>query len=180
MKLHPLVKDRLADIKAVHIRTHQRAFETASKEGPLHNAANRDHCLQYVVAFMLLHGRLVPSDFEDEAAADTRLDWLRSKMSVTVDQAFTRDFVDLGTRTNSNAVLVEFRDGTRTREIRIDFPIGHPRRRREGLPEVEEKFRRSLELTFAAKRQRQIMSVCANSRRLETMPFPEFMTLFVK
>lgn len=180
MKLHPLVKDRIGDIKTVHLRTHQRTLQTADKQGPMNNPADRDHCLQYIVAIVLLNGRLGAHDYEDDVSADPRIDALRGKMVVTEDKSFTRDFYDLRKRTNSNAVRIEFRDGTSTPEIRIDYPLGHPRRRREGLPLVEEKFRRSVGLAFPPKRRRKIFETCGDSQRLQRMPVEQFVDLLVK
>lgn len=178
LRLHPEVGQRIAKIKTVHVRTHQRAFETASKQGPLDNVATRDHCLQYVVAFGLINGKIEFSDYEDEAASDPRIDELRAKMQVTVDPDFTRDFWDLVTRTNSCVVRVEFADGTSTRELRIDFPLGHPQRRKEGMKALEQKFRHSIRATFPAKRQQRIIAACADLKRMQAMPFAKFMDLF--
>ncbi len=133
-----------------------------------------------VVAIALLHGRITGSDYEDETAADHRIDALRDKMIVTEDKTFTRGYTDPVRRTNPSAMRIEFRDGTSTPEIQIDYPLGHPRRRREGLPMVERKFRRGLEMTFPPKRQRQIMDICSDAARLKSMPVDRFMDLFVR
>jgi 2-methylcitrate dehydratase len=180
MKLHPAVKNRIADIKAVHLRTHERAVHAADRKGPLRNAADRDHCLQYIVAVVLLKGNLSAGDYSDESATDPRIDALRARMTVSEDQTFTRDFYDARKRTNSNAVRVEFRDGTFTPDIRIDYPLGHPRRRRQGLPLVEEKFARSIKHAFAPARRKAILNACADPGRLMKMPFEQFMSLFSK
>lgn len=179
-RLHPLVKDRIDDIRKIHLRTHTKTLQTSVKTGPLHNAADRDHCLQYIVAIVLLHGKLEAEDYEDGAAADPRIDALRDKMVVTEDQEFTRGFSDPRRRNNANAIRIEFRDSTRTPDVVIEYPLGHPRRRREGIPMVEEKFRRSVELTFPPKRQRQIMECCGDMKRLTAMPVHAFMDMFVK
>lgn len=178
LKLRPLVKDRIADIKTIRLRTHEKTLQSAYKEGPLHSPASRDHCVQYVVAVVLLHGKLTADDYQDEAAADPRIDELRDRMVVTEDREFTRDFYDARKRTNSNAMRVEFRDGATTPEVRIDYPLGHPRRRPEGLPLVEQKFQRSVERVFSPGRRRRISDICGDLRRLETVPFEEFMDLF--
>ena len=133
-----------------------------------------------VVAIALLHGRITSSDYEDETATDPRIDALRDKMIVTEDKTFTRGYTDPVRRTNPSAMRIEFRDGTSTPEIQIDYPLGHPRRRREGLPMVERKFRRGLEMTFPPKRQRQIMDICSDAARLKSMPVDRFMDLFVR
>lgn len=180
VKLHPLVKHRIADITKIHMRTHGKAMKTSDRKGPLHNPAQRDHSMQYIVAIALLHGRITGSDYEDETAADPRIDALRDRMVVTEDKSFTRGYEDPERRTNPSAMRIEFRDGTSTPEIQIDYPLGHPRRRREGLPVVEQKFRRSVELTFPPKRQRQIMDICSDAGRLKSMPFEQFMDMLVK
>ena len=128
---------------------------------------------------MLLHGKLTPHDYEDEVAADPRIDALRAKMIVREDKSFTRDFFDPGKRTNPHAMRIEFRNGTSTPEVRIDYPIGHAKRRREGLPIVEEKFRRSVEEIFPPKRRRRIFDICGSLRTLKSTPIDEFMDLFV-
>ena len=180
VRLHPLIKERIADIRTIHLRTHQRTIQSADKKGALSNAAERDHCLQYIVAIVLLHGGLTPDDYEDDVAVDRRIDALRAKMVVSEDKSFTRGFYDARRRSNSNAMRIKFRDGASTPEIRIDYPLGHPRRRREGLPLVEQKFRRSLERTFAPRRQRRILDVCTDLQRLTAMPFERFMDMLVK
>ncbi len=179
-KLHPLVKDRIADIKTIHVRTHFRAFETAAKDGPLPNAATRDHCIQYVVALMLLNGKIEHEDYEDKAAADKRIDVLRAKTKVSVDDIYTKGFLDLNIRTNANAVRVEFKDGSSTDEIAIEYPIGHPRRRAEGWSELDHKFHHALEQTFKPKQRATILSACSDLKRFKAMPFTDFMGLFTK
>ena len=180
VRLHPLIKERIADIRTIHLRTHQRTIQSADKKGALSNAAERDHCLQYIVAIVLLHGGLTPDDYEDDVAVDPRIDALRAKMVASEDKSFTRGFYDARRRSNSNAMRIKFRDGASTPEIRIDYPLGYPRRRREGLPLVEQKFRRSVERTFASRRQRRILDVCTDLQRLTAMPFERFMDMLVK
>ena len=179
LRLHPLVKDRIADITRIHMRTHAKTLQSAYKTGPLHNAASRDHCVQYVAAIVLLHGSLTTEDYEDDAAADPRIDALRGKMVVTEDKQFTQDFYDARKRSNANAMRIEFRDGSTTPEVRIDYPVGHPRRRREALPLVEEKFRRSVERFLPGKRQGAVLDACGDMARLRRLPFHQFMDLFV-
>jgi 2-methylcitrate dehydratase len=179
LRLHALVKDRIGDIKSVHLRTHEKTVKSASREGPLKDPASRDHCVQYVVAYVLIHGKLAARDYDNKAAADPRIDRLRAKMIVKEDVSFTRDFYDARKRTNCNALYVEFRDGTRTPEVRIDYPVGHPKRRKEGLPIVEQKFRDSLKQIFSVRRQDKIMAACSNLQDLKKVPFKDFMALFV-
>ncbi len=179
LKLHPLVKDRIDDVKRVHLRTHAKTLQSAYKTGPLHNAASRDHCVQYVAAIVLLHGNLTTEDYEDHVAADPRIDALREKMVVTEDKRLTKDFYDPRKRSNPNAMQIEFRDGSKTPEVRIDYPVGHPRRRSEALPLLEQKFRRSVETFLPRKRQDGVFEACTDLARLERLPFHHFMDLFV-
>lgn len=178
LRLHPLVKNRVEDIKRVHMRTHAKTIQSAYKTGPLHNAASRDHCVQYVAAIVLLHGDLTTEDYEDHAAADPRIDVLREKMVVTEDKQFTKDFYDARKRSNPNAICIDFRDGSKTAEVRIDYPVGHPRRRSEALPLVEQKFRRSVEAFLPRKRHDTVLEACGSLTHLQRLPFHEFMDLF--
>jgi len=179
VRLHPEIRDRWSDIKSVTIRTHARTLSTIDKTGPLNNAADRDHCLQYIVAVVLLHGKLTSEDYEDAFAADPRIDTLRGKIVVTEDESFTTDFYDPAKRSNANAMQIEFADGTRTAEVRIDYPLGHPRRRDEGLKLVEHKFRHSVERRFPKERQAAILKVCADAQTLDALPFSKFMDMLV-
>jgi len=178
LKLHPLVKTRIEDIERVPMRTHTKTLQSAYKTGPLHNAASRDHCVQYVAAIVLLHGNLTTEDYEDHVAADPRIDVLRDKMVVTEDKQFTKDFYDPRKRSNPNAMRIEFRDGSKTSEVRIDYPVGHPRRRSEALPLVELKFRRSVEAFLPRKRHDAVLEACGSLTRLQRLPFHHFMDLF--
>src|SRR5262249_18263994 len=128
LRLHPLVKDRLPDIERVDIWSQRAMMSIMNKSGPLHNAADRDHCAQYIVAVGMIHGRVEASDYEDAFAADPRIDRLRAKMTVTEDKRFTREFYDPAKRTNANAIQVRFRDGSATPKVVVEYPFGHPRR----------------------------------------------------
>lgn len=178
IKLHPLVKDRLDEIAKVEMWTHHSARHLI-KSGPLHNPADRDHCLQYIAAIGLILGRLTAPDYEDSAAADPRIDRLREKMVVTIDERYTRDLLDPEKRSNAHAIKVHFNDGTSTEKIEIEYPLGHPRRRKEGIPLLEAKFRTNLARRFATKQQNAILELCADQRRLESTPVNEFVDLFV-
>lgn len=178
LKLRPLIGSRWNEVKAVRIRTHKRTLQTADKKGRLSNAADRDHCLQYILAVVLLKGRLEANDYRDRVAADRRIDRLRARMVVTEDKGFTRDFYDARKRANANAIQIEFRDGSKTPEIRVDYPLGHPRRRSEGLPLVEEKFRSSVTRHFSRRRAQRILALCADPGRLMSVPVKVFMDLF--
>ncbi len=176
--LHPLVKDRLAEISKVEIWTH-RSARSLIKSGPLINPADRDHCIQYVAAMGLIFGRLTAPDYEDSFAADPRIDRLRAKMEVTVYDRYSRDLLDPKKGSNANAIQVHFRDGTSTRRVECEYPLGHPRRRVEGMPQLEAKFAANLARTFAPQRQRKILDLCRDQRRLEAAPVNEFVELFV-
>jgi 2-methylcitrate dehydratase len=180
MQLHPLVRDRLGDIRRIVIRTHESAIRIIDKQGPLHNFADRDHCLQYMVAIGLIFGGLVARDYEDAVAADPRIDALREKMVCVEDPAFTRDYLDPAKRSIANAIAVEFNDGSRTPEIAVEYPIGHRRRRGEGIPLLIEKFRVNLARQFAAKQQQAILDVALDTKRLPQMPVHAFVDLMVR
>jgi 2-methylcitrate dehydratase len=179
MRLHPLVKDRLSEIQKITIRTHESAIRIIDKKGPLHNAADRDHCIQYMVAVPLIHGRLTASDYEDEIAADPRIDQLREKMECVEDRQFSKDYLDPQKRSIANGVTVEFTDGRKTDEIVVEYPIGHCRRRDEGVPLLVAKFARNLARRFPPKQQEAILALCADQKKLEGTPVNEFVDLFV-
>ena len=178
LKLHPLLKDRLDDIASVEQWTHDSARHLI-KDGPLNNPADRDHCIQYIAAVGLIFGRLVASDYEDHIASDPRIDKLRSKMQVTVSEQYTQDLRDPKKRSNAHAIEVRFNDGSRLPKVEVEYPLGHPSRRKEGIPLLLEKFRINLARRFAPRQQQAILEACEDQRRLERMPVNEFMTLFV-
>ena len=178
IKLHPLVKDRLDDIAKVELWTHDKSFHLI-KEGPLHNPADRDHCIQYIAAIGLIFGRLTAEDYEDAAAADPRIDALRAKMTVTMDKALTESLFDPKRRSNGAAVRVTFRNGRRSAKVEIEYPLGHPRRRRDGIPLLLEKFRTNLARCFATKQQQAILDLCADEKRLAHTPVNVFVDHFV-
>ncbi len=180
LKLHPLVKARIADIKAIRMRTHEKTLVSAYKTGPLTSASSRDHCVQYVAAIVLLKGGLTSEDYEDKAARDPRIDFLRDRMTVTEDKSYTAGYYDTRLRTNTNSMVIEFNDGSSTPEIRIDYPLGHARRRHEGLPLVDEKVQRSIAQSFSLPQQRRIHKTCADVAAMQSLPFDKFMSLFVK
>jgi 2-methylcitrate dehydratase len=167
------------DIAKVTIRTHEACVRIIDKKGPLNNPADRDHCIQYMVAVPLLFGRLTASDYEDFVANDPRIDALRDKISCVEEPEFTRDYHDPDKRSIANAMTIEFTDGTRTDELRVDYPIGHRLRRAEGIPVLEEKFRQNLKRRFPKKQQDRILSVSLDQSALETMPVHEYVDLYV-
>jgi 2-methylcitrate dehydratase len=179
MQLHPLVRDRLQDIRRVTIRTHESAIRIIDKQGPLANPADRDHCIQYMVAVPLIFGRLTAADYEDAIAADLRIDALREKMTCVEDRDFSKDYLDPAKRSIANAITVEFNDGTKTREVVVEYPIGHRRRRADGIPLLVEKFRVNVARRFAAKQQQAILDVALDRKRLAAMTVNEFVDRMV-
>jgi 2-methylcitrate dehydratase len=179
MALHPQVGNRLDDIARITIRTHESAIRIIDKKGPLANPADRDHCIQYMVAVPLIFGRLTAADYEDAVAADPRIDRLRAKMTCVEDKQFSRDYLDPDKRSIANALTVEFKDGSRLKEVVVEYPIGHRRRRKEGLPVLVEKFKINLARRFPTKQQRAILDIALDARRLEATPVHEFVDLFV-
>jgi 2-methylcitrate dehydratase len=179
LRLHPLVKDRLEQIKRITIRTQESARRIIVKSGPLYNPADRDHCLQYMVTVPLIFGRLTAADYEDAVAADPRIDGLRDRMECVEDPQFSRDYLDPDKRSIANAITVEFADGSRTDEVVVEYPIGHRRRRREGVPLLLAKFETNLARRFPPERREAIRALCADAARLEHTPVNEFVDLFV-
>jgi 2-methylcitrate dehydratase len=168
------------DIARITVRTHEAAIRIIDKAGPLANPADRDHCLQYMVAVPLLFGRLTAADYEDGVAADPRIDALRAKIACVEEPGFTRDYHDPGKRSIANALTVELTDGTKLPEATVAYPVGHARRRAEGLPLLVEKFRTNLARCFAPKQQQAILDVALDQRRLEAMPVNAFVDLMVR
>jgi 2-methylcitrate dehydratase len=179
MAVHPQVKDRLDAIRRITIRTHESAIRIIDKKGPLANPADRDHCIQYMVAVPMIFGRLTAADYEDDVAADPRIDALRAKMACVEDPAFSRDYLDPDKRSIANAITVEFEDGTKLKEIVVEYPIGHRRRRQEGIPLLVEKFKTNLARRFPPKQQRAILDRALDAERLAATPVHEFVDLFV-
>jgi 2-methylcitrate dehydratase len=179
MQLHPQVRGRQDDIRQITIRTHESAIRIIDKKGPLANPADRDHCIQYMVAVPLLFGRLTAADYEDNVAADPRIDALREKMVCVEDRQFSNDYLDPSKRSIANAITVEFNDGSKTPEIVVEYPIGHRRRRNEGIPLLIDKFRTNLARRFAMKQQQAILDVALDATRLAATPVNQFVDLMV-
>ncbi len=179
LQLHPIVAPRLAEIARIDIETQEAAVRIIDKTGPLANPADRDHCLQYMVAVPLLLGRLTAEDYEDEIASDPRIDELRAKMVMSENPDFSRDYLDPDKRAIGNAVQVLFKDGSRTERVAVDYPIGHRRRRAEGIPELEAKFERNLATLFDTQQRAAIVAACADQAQLEALSVTEFMALWV-
>lgn len=166
IELHPQLLGRLDSIVKVVIRSHQSALRIIDKQGPLHNPADRDHCLQYMVAYALIAGQLTAEAYEDQAAADPRIDVLRAKIEVVEEPAFSRDYLDPGKRSIANAVQVFFADGTCSEELVAEYPLGHRRRRAEGIPVLLEKFRKHLARRFPPAQQATIIESSLDVRGL--------------
>lgn len=168
-----------ADIRRVTIRTHEACLRIIDKHGPLDNPADRDHCIQYMVAVALLFGRLSAEDYEDGVACDPRIDVLRAKIVCIEDAGFSADYHDPLKRSIANALSVEFNDGSRFDEVLCEYPIGHRLRRSEGLPLLEAKFRTNLARRFAPRQQQAILAVSLDQQDLEAMPVHEYVDLYV-
>jgi 2-methylcitrate dehydratase len=179
LALHPRVKHRLDDIARITVRTQQSALRIIAKDGPLANPADRDHCLQYMIAVPLLHGRLTAADYEDAIAADPRIDALRAKMVCVEDPGFTADYLDPAKRSIANGVTVEFTDGGHLPEVVVEYPVGHRRRRDEARPLLARKFERNIERRFAGARRDALVALAADPARLAAMPVREFVDLMV-
>ena len=178
--LHPEVLPRLEEIDRIVLTTHESAIRIISKTGVLNNPADRDHCLQYMVAIGLLKGGLVAEDYEDDIAEDPRIDRLRELMVVEEDVRFSKEYHQPDKRSIANAVQVFFHDGSASEKKTVEYPLGHRRRRKEGIPLLEEKFRRNLSTRFPARRANEIEALCMDQATLESTPVHEFMDLFVR
>jgi 2-methylcitrate dehydratase len=178
MALHPKVKDRLALIERIVIETQEPGVRIIDKTGPLSNPADRDHCIQYMVAVPLIFGRLTAADYEDSVANDPRIDLLRGKMEVRENTTFTKEYYERDKRHIGNALHVFFSDGSPKLELRIDFPVGHRKRRAEGMPLLVQKFEASVAAHFPAKQTDAIKAVFAR-KDLDAMPVNEFMAALV-
>jgi 2-methylcitrate dehydratase len=180
MTLHSQVEGRLHQIKKVVIETQEAAVRIIDKSGPLDNPADRDHCIQYMVAVPLIFGRLTADDYEDSVAQDPRIDELRNKMTVTENTQFSTDYLNPEKRAIGNAIQIFFDDGSSTARIAVDFPIGHRRRRKEGMPVLLGKFERNLGTQFDAAQTQAISDACDDRSRFEAMPVHEFVKLWAK
>src|SRR5437899_1625972 len=166
------------DIKHITIRTHEACCRIIDKKGPLANPADRDHCIQYMAAVPLIFGRLTAADYEDRIAADPRIDALRARIDCVEDPRFTKDYHDPAKRSIANALTVEFKDGRKLKEVVVEYPIGHRRRRKEGIPLLVEKFRTNLARRFPSKQQEAILAASLDQKTLEAMPAHEYVDLY--
>jgi 2-methylcitrate dehydratase len=166
------------DIRKITIRTHEACLRIIDKKGPLSNPADRDHCIQYMIAIPLIFGRLTAADYEDKVATDSRIDALRAKVECVEEPRFTKDYHDPEKRSIANGLRVELTDGSVLEET-VEYPIGHKRRRKEGMPLLVEKFKRNLARRFPAEQQQRILDVSLNRDQLERMAVSEYVDLYV-
>jgi 2-methylcitrate dehydratase len=179
MTLHSEVRDRLDDVDRIVIETQEPGVRIIDKTGPLDNPADRDHCLQYMVAVPLIFGRLNAADYEDDVARDPRIDTLRDKMKVTENRAFTADYFDAQKRYIGNAIQVFFRDGSSTKRIAVDYPIGHRQRRAEGIPVLQRKFTDSVSAKLRAGSWDGLQELVADRDKMAATTVDDFMALLV-
>jgi 2-methylcitrate dehydratase len=183
MQIHEQMKrlgKKPEDIKRITNRTHEACIRIIDKKGPLANPADRDHCVQYMIAVPIIFGRLTAADYEDSLASDPRIDKLRAKIVCVENKRFTKDYHDPKKRSIANALTVEFKDGTKLKEIVCEYPIGHKRRRKEGIPLLEAKFRTNLARRFPTNQQQDaILAVSLDQQKLEGMAVNEYVDLYV-
>lgn len=178
VKLHPEVIEKLDEISKIEVTTHESAIRIISKSGDLNNPADRDHCLQYMIAIGLIFGDLVAEHYEDDIADDPRIDALREKMIINEDPRYTKEYLEADKRSIANKIQISFKDGSSTNAIEVEYPIGHKRRREEGIPILENKFKNNLLKIFDQKKVKKILSKCLNQDSLESMTVLEFQEMF--
>jgi 2-methylcitrate dehydratase len=180
LQLHHQVKDRLEQIERVVITTHESAIRIIDKSGPLHNPADRDHCIQYMTAIGLIFGNLTADHYEDAVANDPRIDALRAKMACVEEPQYSKDYLDPEKRSIANAVQVFFKDGSKTAQVAVEYPIGHRRRRAEGMPLLMKKFETNLASRFAPDQCQTILRLCSDTEKLDATPVNRFTEMFAK
>jgi 2-methylcitrate dehydratase len=180
LKLHPQVKNRIEQVEKIVITTHESAIRIIDKSGPLHNPADRDHCIQYMTAIGLIFGDLTADHYEDAAAKDPRIDALRAKTACVENAQYSKDYLDPDKRSIANAVQVFFKDGSKTENLAVEYPVGHRRRRSEGMPLLMKKFESNLASRFAPDQCERILRLCADAGKLDTTPVDAFTDLFAK
>ncbi|MFU8830537.1 MAG: bifunctional 2-methylcitrate dehydratase/aconitate hydratase [Wenzhouxiangella sp.] len=178
LKLHGEVRDRLDQIERIELETQEAAVRIIDKTGPLDNYADRDHCLQYMVAIPLIFGELTADSYADGVAADPRIDALRSTMTVKENPRFTEEYFDADKRAIGNSIQVFFKDGSSTDKVSIDYPVGHRRRRAEGIPLLEDKFERAVRGQLSARQAAAIIESCADAESLARLSVPDFTRLW--
>jgi 2-methylcitrate dehydratase len=174
VKLHPEIKDRLNEIKQIEVTTHESAIRIISKVGELNNPADRDHCLQYMIAIGLIHGDLIAEHYEDDVAQDPMIDSLREKMIIKEDKRYTEEYLEADKRSIANKIQIFFEDGTATDALEVEYPIGHKRRREEGIPVLERKFKTNLLKIYSEDKANDIYNRCIDQQNLESMSVIEF------
>ena len=179
IKLHESVVDRLNEIETIEITTHESAIRIISKTGALNNPADRDHCLQYMIAIGLIFGELNADHYEDDVASDPRINALRDKMQVQEDENYSKDYHQEDKRSITNAVQIFFNDGSSTEKVAVEFPVGHRQRREEGIPLLIQKFKNNIATRFPKKHGQQIIDLCMDETELVNTPVNEFMDLLV-
>jgi 2-methylcitrate dehydratase len=179
MTLHGQIASRIGEIERITIETQEPGVRIIDKTGPLANPADRDHCIQYMVAIPLLFGRLNAADYEDQIAHDPRVDALRAKMQVKENATFTQEYYDPNKRYIGNAVQVFFKDGTASQRVQVDYPIGHRRRREEGMPVLVKKFEASVAAHFGPSQTESIKAMFVDRDALAAMPVSEFVAKLV-
>ena len=179
MTLHPEVRNRIGEIEKIVIETQEAGVRIIDKTGPLDNPADRDHCIQYMVAVPLIFGHLTAADYEDNVASDPRIDELRAKMEVKENPQFTKDYFDPQLRYIGNAIQVFYDDGTSTARVAVDFPIGHRERRKEGIPVLKKKFVDSVSKKLGPRQWAELDALCANREKLAATAVDDFMALLV-
>lgn len=179
VNLHEEVKDRLDEIDQIKITTHESAMRIINKEGPLNNPADRDHCIQYITAIGLIFGDIIADHYEDEVAADERIDQLRKKMVVVENKQYTTDYLDPDKRSIANAVQIIYKDGTGSDIKECEYPLGHRFRREEAYPQIIKKFTNNISTHFSQKQQIKIQEACLNPNVLTNLKVNEFIDLFL-
>ena len=179
ISIHEQVKNRFEDIDKIVITTHESAIRIISKEGKLNNPADREHCLQYMTAIGLLKGALVAEDYEDNVASDNRIDTLREKMIIEEDKRYTKEYLEADKRSIANAIQVFFKDGSSTEKIEVEYPLGHRRRRDEGISILIDKCKNNLNTIFSSSRSEDILKLCLDENKLRSTSIIEFMDLFI-
>lgn len=177
VKLHTEIKDRVEEIKEIRITTHESAIRIISKEGQLNNPADRDHCIQYMTAIGLLKGDLVAEDYEDDVASDPKIDQLREKMTIIEDERYTREYLEADKRSIANSIEILYTDGTSSEKVEVEYPIGHRRRRDEGIPILVDKFENNLKTQFSEQRSKEILELCLDEEKLRATSVTQFMSM---
>ncbi|MEA2659374.1 MAG: aconitate hydratase 2 / 2-methylisocitrate dehydratase [Candidatus Binatota bacterium] len=180
VQLHNQVKDRIEQIDKIVITTHESAIRIIDKSGPLHNPADRDHCIQYMTAIGLIFGNLTADHYEDAVANDPRIDALRAKMACVEEPQYSKDYLDPEKRSITNAVQVFFKDGSKTAQVAVEYPVGHRRRRAEGMPLLMKKFETNLASRFAPDQCQNILRLCSDAEKLDATPVNRFTEMFAR